>query len=376
MKIYSHKNVFDAALDRIRWLFSEFDTMAVNFSGGKDSTVTLNMALIVAEEMGRLPLPVIFLDQEAEWRATIEYVERTMQDPRIKPLWAQVEFKLFNAASSENDWLYCWKEGDTWLRPKHPMSLKKNIYGTDRFAEMLGAIFRVEVAGDGKGCKLAGVRAEESPARLKGLTSYETYKGQTWGSVEDKRRGHYTMYPLYDWSYTDIWKAIHDHGWDYNTVYDDLFRYGVPPRNMRVSSLNHETALTTALYLQEIEPDTYAALINRIDGYHAVSQLRKDFLTVPDELPWMFSSWEDYRDHLIDEIVGSEEKKALFRNQFRKICALYEDSVQDDLVRTQIGAVLTDDFHGTKMKVFAASHGRFAKNRGSHGGDITERREG
>lgn len=375
MKIYGKQNVFDAAMERTRWLFREFDqdNLAVNFSGGKDSTVTLNIALRVAEELGRLPLPVIFLDQEAEWRGTIEYVEQVMTDPRVKPIWSQVEFKLSNSASSQNDWLYCWKEGDRWLRPKHPISKKVNVYGTDRFSEMLGALFRVEVAGDRPGCKLAGVRAEESPARLKGLTSYATYKGRTWGNVDDKARGHITMYPLYDWSYTDVWKAIHDNGWAYNEVYDHMFRYGLPVNKMRVSSLNHETALGSAFFLQEIEPETYTALIQRIDGYHAVAQLRRDFLKVPEELPWMFSSWEEYRDHLIDQLVPQPEKQAVFRDQFAKICARYEDEVQMELVKAQIGAVLTDDFHGTKMSVFAASHGRFAKNRGSRGGDVTDR---
>ena len=41
MKIYQDTNVYEKALERIRWLFDEFDTVATNISGGKDSTVVL-----------------------------------------------------------------------------------------------------------------------------------------------------------------------------------------------------------------------------------------------------------------------------------------------------------------------------------------------
>ena len=65
MKIYNNQNVLDAALNRIRFLFDEFPNVIVGFSGGKDSTATLNLCLQVAEEKKRLPLKVLFIDQEA-----------------------------------------------------------------------------------------------------------------------------------------------------------------------------------------------------------------------------------------------------------------------------------------------------------------------
>ena len=72
MKIYLKDTVLEAARNRAARLFDEFDNLYVAFSGGKDSTVTLNLALEEAERRGRLPLPVIFIDQEAEWQATID----------------------------------------------------------------------------------------------------------------------------------------------------------------------------------------------------------------------------------------------------------------------------------------------------------------
>ena len=86
MKVYSKKNVFDSAMDRIRWVFKEFNNNVVcGFSGGKDSTVVMEMALMVVNELkeqGKLPkdykLKVMWLDQEAEWTETCNYCKRVM----------------------------------------------------------------------------------------------------------------------------------------------------------------------------------------------------------------------------------------------------------------------------------------------------------
>ena len=59
MKIYKKQNVWDAALDRIRWIYDEFPEVVVSFSGGKDSTVLMELTKIVAREKGRLPLKVM-----------------------------------------------------------------------------------------------------------------------------------------------------------------------------------------------------------------------------------------------------------------------------------------------------------------------------
>ena len=69
MKIYLPQTTLDAGLERIGRLFDEFDRVTINMSGGKDSTVILNLALMVAEQKGKLPVDVMFLDQEAEWDA-------------------------------------------------------------------------------------------------------------------------------------------------------------------------------------------------------------------------------------------------------------------------------------------------------------------
>lgn len=265
MEIYTQQNVFDAGLDRIRYLFDEFEEVIVGFSGGKDSTTVLNLAIRVAKEKGKLPVKVMFLDQEAEWQTVIDYIRNVMTRPEVSPMWFQMPIKIFNATSSTKSWLMCWEEGGDWMREKEEISIKVNKYGTDRFHDLFGAIFEKEFPGK-KVCYLAGVRCEESPARYVSLSTGAIYKHITYGRRYSKKQDHYVFYPLYDWSYTDIWKAIHDNKWEYCKIYDFQYMYGIRAKEMRVSNLHHETAIHSLFYLQEIEPQTWDNLVKRLEG--------------------------------------------------------------------------------------------------------------
>lgn len=367
MKFYLQDDVLTAAKKRIRWLFNEFEgRLVVDFSGGKDSTVVLNLTLQVAEEMGLPPVKVFFLDQEAEWNAVIEYMRIVMSDPRVDPLWHQIPMKINNATSVDDPWLYCWREGDEWLRPKEPNSIHDNPYGTDRFAAMFGAHSKY-LWPDQTCVRVAGVRASESPARRNGLTAYETYKGETWGKIRDRKVGHYDMYPLYDWADSDIWKAIHSHGWPYCTIYDDMYRYGVPINGMRVSNLHHETAVHTLFYLQEIEHDTWEKLTARLKGINTAGQLKKDIIDV-STLPPMFESWKEYRDFLLPRLIKDPEHVEYFKRKFAQQDDQYVPEIDDKLHKMHVSSILVNDFQGIKMSTFSAVHGAYSKNRGKLSG--------
>lgn len=356
MRVYLPINVFDAALARIRWLFDEFPNIVVSFSGGKDSTVVFNLTLRVAREKGRLPLTVMFLDQEAEWEATVEQVRLVMTDPDVNPMWLQIPFRLFNATSTEEHWLHCWAPEDEarWMRPREPYAITENVYGTDRFHGMFGALFAHHFKGQ-KACYLAGVRTEESPARYVGLTHSPTYKWATWGTRLARNEQHFTMYPIYDWSYTDVWAAIHKHRWPYNRLYDAQFAYGLPVKSMRVTNVHHETAIESLFYLQEVEPATYERLTQRIKGIDTAGKFNYGDYFVKS-LPPMFRDWPEYRDFLLEKLIDRPEWRETMRRKFATMDRIYAPAFgAERIARLHIASILTNDWELIKLGNFERS---------------------
>ena len=348
MKIFKKQNVHEAALERIRYLFDEFENVVVSMSGGKDSTVVFELALQVAKEKNRLPLPVAWLDQELEFQATADYMKDVMYREDVKPLWYQIPFNLVNATTNdENYFTMAWGEGVEWVREKDPLSIKDPV-GSDRFYEMFPAILN-SLYPKQKACYLTGVRGEENPARAVGATNAATYKWVTWGKVSNKKNEQYTFHPIYDWSYRDVWKAIHDYDWQYNTHYDAMYRYGVPVTKMRVSNYHHEAALQAIFYLQEIEPETYEKATQRLSGIDAAGKAGKADYFVK-ELPFMFMSWTEYRNYLVDNLIQEDKLRLKFSTRFKKMDDIYLGEVSEEqMCKVQINSILAHDEDMVKL---------------------------
>ena len=357
MKFYSNNNVYEEAINRIEYFFNEFEEVIVGFSGGKDSTVTLNLALEVAEKKNRLPLKVLFIDQEAEWQGTIDYVKKVMYDERVDPLWFQMPIVITNNASTEHRYSYCWDENkkEEWLHPKDPISIKENKYNCIRFHDLFKAILEVDFK-DKKTCYLAGVRTQEAPKRLMALTSGLTYKDITYGKQLSKALGHYTFYPIYDWEIKDIWKYINDNNISYNKIYDEMYKHQVSINDMRISNLHHETSIQNLLLVQEIEPETWNKISSRIAGSNSIKHLKTDAFTCPKELPYMFNDWEEYAYYLADNLIKENKYKEALYKQINKLKKyIINDLIKNEVYRNVINTILSSDWDFTKLKNFMTS---------------------
>lgn len=357
MKIFlPNKNVWDMAFERMEQLFDEFDDVIIANSGGKDSTVTMQICLAVAEKRGRLPIKMIFIDQECEYRNVIEYMRIAMADPRVEPIWLQMPIRITNSLSQDEPWLYSWEEGKEWMRPQEPNSVKENVFGCHEWSSGSNDIFKAVLDyyfPDKRACYVSGVRAEESPTRLAGLTTNRTYKSITWGKILNKSKHHYTFYPIWDWSLSDVWKSIHDNGWEYCKIYDELYRYGISPQRMRVSSLNHETAIHSLFFLQEIENDTWNALVKRTKGINQASHIQKEELMAISVLPPMFKSWMEYRDYLTENLITIDEHKIAFRKKWAEMDILYDEMHEVEVLhKAQIKSILVSDYQFVKISNF------------------------
>ena len=98
-KIYKEKNVLDAALERLHYLFESFDHLYFSVSGGKDSSVMVQLADRVAREMGKT-YDVLYIDFEAQYAHTIAHIQELKALPCIGTFYhVALPMALRNAVS-------------------------------------------------------------------------------------------------------------------------------------------------------------------------------------------------------------------------------------------------------------------------------------
>src|SRR5690554_768151 len=86
MKIYLEQNVYNAFRDRINKVFDNFECVYLIFSGGKDSSVMLQLTSRIAEQRNRT-FDVFYFDFEAQYKATIDHVYELKHLPGINKFW-------------------------------------------------------------------------------------------------------------------------------------------------------------------------------------------------------------------------------------------------------------------------------------------------
>src|SRR5574343_530599 len=101
------KNVYEAALERMEYIFDNYENVIVSCSGGKDSTIITYLAVEVAKTKKR-PFDVFFLDQEIEYSSTINFIDIIMKEPYVIPLWFQVSALLTNTSSITQNVIDPW----------------------------------------------------------------------------------------------------------------------------------------------------------------------------------------------------------------------------------------------------------------------------
>lgn len=306
------RTVLTAARERIGFIFDAFEDIHVSISGGKDSTVLAHLVLEEARRRGRR-VGIFFLDEEVVYQATIDMVEYIIEDlapDHVIPLWLQIEFNLTNATSLTETQFVPWESGKSglWLRPKKSYAIKFPMWdrATEVVADKNKGFGFYDVFTNFERCYtntafLVGLRGAESPNRWRTVSKNPaTIAGQRvyWSTTKGQ---NYSLYPLYDWNFHDVWKYIYDHGLRYHRIYDYQLKKGYPINEMRISSLIHEKSFKSLVDLPEFEPKTYNKLLKRAKGIGLAQETGKaSKLFKARKLPKNHVSWRAYRDFLLE----------------------------------------------------------------------------
>ena len=275
MKTYNNKDVYTAAKERREYIFDEFEHICVSFSGGKDSGTVLNMCIDEARKRKR-KIGVLFIDLEAFYKKTIEFVERMLENNKdvLEPYWICLPMESPNSLSYlEPTWIWWDKEKEPiWVRPmpkkeyvineeNNPLDFYKKNMPFEEFIKHFGNWY-------GKGEKtatLVGIRTDESLNRFRAIAGTKSmYKDKNYSTKVNENV--YNFYPIYDWSVEDIWTYNGKFQKDYNKLYDLFYKAGVSIHKMRVDEPFGNEAKAGLSMFRVIEPDTWAKVVNRVSG--------------------------------------------------------------------------------------------------------------
>lgn len=225
---YTGANVFDAAIDRLCQLYEGGHRVIVSFSAGKDSGVCLELAIIAATMTDRLPVDVVMRDEEVMFPGTFEYAERVAQRPEVRFHWLianQPIINCFNRAAP-----YFWTF-DPLLDPSEWVRQPPDIAQWIEDKDITRMVSRERYPPpEGKDLfAVIGLRADESTRRKMSIHSAGGFL------TKPNRVGVRNVRPIYDWLDSDVWKAVRDNGWDYNSAYSILLKMGVPRRRQRIA---------------------------------------------------------------------------------------------------------------------------------------------
>lgn len=332
----TEKNVLQAARERINFIFDEFENICVSVSGGKDSTVLSALVIQEAERRDRM-VHVFFLDQEAEYEASVEIVRDIMRNRHVIPEWYQVPLYMTNATSYSEYFLYAWGEDEKWMREKE----KKSVHSiSEEYPRRFYDFFDYLESKSKDTAYLVGLRADESITRFRAVTKFPGYKGLKWSTVTQK--GVNKFYPIYDWTVYDDWKFIYDYNIKYNKMYDLMFWDNYSIYKMRVSNLIHEKSFKCLKDLPKFEPDTYDRLCRRIGGIATASRyISEKQMFTNKKLPTHYRTWKEFRDFLLENIPNEEQKE--------KFSARFSKQEQNErLYQAQVGQLLINDYENNR----------------------------
>ncbi|PWM33185.1 MAG: phosphoadenosine phosphosulfate reductase [Verrucomicrobia bacterium] len=278
MKKYVDKNVYDAAKERIKFVFNSFERVYVSFSGGKDSSILLHLCLdYLRKRKMKRKIGVLFVDLEGQYSITIDFVGKMLRENAdiVEAYWCCLPLTLRNAVSVFQPFWTCWdaEHRDKWVReyPDFPglITEQNNPFSFFRrqmeFEEFVFEFGKWYSNGKKTAC-LVGIRSDESLNRYRTIKSRSkiTINGRNWTTKTAKNV--YNAYPIYDWTVKDVWVANAKFGWAYNRLYDMLYKAGVPFASQRICQPYGDDQRKGLNLYRAIEPDTWARVVNRVSG--------------------------------------------------------------------------------------------------------------
>lgn len=339
MKVYTDKNVFDASLERIEFAFDNFDNLCVSYSGGKDSTVMIQLVNMIAKKRNR-KFDVLFIDMEAQYLMTIEHI-KTLKNKLecIRDFyWVCLPLSLRNAVSVfEPRWI-CWEKAkkDKWVRemPEFAINEDNNIFPFFRYAmefeEFVPEFEKWYQEKKGGMCgSFVGIRCDESLNRFRTIVSQkkDRLKDKPWTTRNKPLKNSYSIYPIYDYRTEDVWIATFNNNFEYNYVYELMYKNGLGIHQQRLCQPFGDDQKNGLDQYRAIEAENWDKLLKRVAGvnfgniYCRTSALGNIKSEKPEHL-----TWQEWALYLLESIgIYNKKLEKHYAIKIRKFFKYWEE---------------------------------------------------
>lgn len=279
-KVYLEKNVLDAAIERLEMIFDNFENIYISVSGGKDSSVMVQLANMVAKKKNK-KFDVMYIDFEAQYKHTIDHIYELKELSQIRDFYHFcLPIALRNAVSILQPKWICWEEKvkELWIREMPEDAININNCPFNWFKE--GEEFEdfiLEFAdwyqkkwGTSVACGI-GIRADESLNRFRTIAFPEnkvTYKNYNWTTkikYKDRHIDVYNFYPIYDWRTEDIWGAVSRLDLKYNYIYELMYKNGLSIHEQRLCQPFGDDQKNGLDQFKALEYETWGKILNRVN---------------------------------------------------------------------------------------------------------------
>ena len=310
-KRYLNENVYEAAQKRITIAFNEFDKVLVSLSGGKHSSVLVQLTNDIAKKLNK-KFYVMFLDQECISQYTSNHIEELKQLSNIEKFFhICLPFEEDNAVSQFNPQWIMWDKNieDKWVRERAKDAVIEEYELFDFFYKGMADFefypkFAEWLAAGESLANIIGIRAQESLNRWRTIArdNINRYKDLKYTVVESENVVKF--YPIYDWVVADVWHCVFKNNYKYNYLYELMTKDGIPFNDQRICQpfgLEQRRGLDL---FAKFEPELWDKLVNRVSGanygalYARTEMLGHLGTSKPEHM-----NWEQYTCFLIESLA-------------------------------------------------------------------------
>lgn len=200
------------------------------FSGGKDSLVTLHLALCADQNV-----PVVFFDSGLEFPETYTYLAAIQERLNVHIDWIHAQQTTLEVLHQTGSWDHHRPRGQApnlhQILITEPATRAHQRHGP-------GELWGVRAQESrGRAALYANALRAETTRSCDGCCESSTDRRRTHGGLVRRVDGTTAFGPVWDWKTEQIWAYIARHQLPVNPVYAKLERLGAPEHFLRVSHM-------------------------------------------------------------------------------------------------------------------------------------------